>query len=361
MSEGNLNSGGEWVASARPWAFTQAELTAGLRRFTGDPTLVIKNIESADISHRSPSMARIRGLDVETSGSTGYNTFNLVLKEPQSTTRAGTAGEGLREVSIYRVLGEHLPVRLPKLLAAHPNGNWLVLDRLPTGRRPEKWSAADYLLATDQLVALHDRFWGLGEDLEIYSWLARPLDFDFNIHIQAAQAGAKALSERQDNPLGRNVDLVAITEKIIANADEVIAGLRNSPATLLHGEFWPGNVHIHANSSLTVFDWEQAAIGPGILDLLGFIQGSSWYFAPLPVSATEIMDHYRGRLGLSGAYMFKDAEWDLLWDYAYLWTFVSDWVDILSKTPDALLETRLEGLNEVVIEPMLAAAARRLS
>jgi len=350
------------ITDPRPWAFTRAELTAGLRRHTGDPSLRITKLEEREITQRRPAIGRLRGLNVKTQGTTGDHTFNLVIKEPQGSTRAGTAGAGLREVSVYLVLGDHLPVRIPTLIAAHPKGDWLVFDQFPLGRIPEKWQAADYLLATDQLVALHDRFWDLGDDLAVYTWLARPLDSDLNIHIQAAKAGADLLSQKETSgSLREDRELIEAIHTIIDHIDTVTNHLCGLPMTLLHGDYWPGNIHVHRNGSLTVYDWEMTAIGPGILDLLGFIQTSTWWFAPLPIEVQEITKYYRQRLAQSGTHTWKDKDWKVDWDYAILWTFFSSWVDLLARIPKSILSARLPGLQNVLFDPVKAAIKRQLS
>ncbi len=347
------------LAGPRPWAFSQAELTAGLRRHTGDPVLAITSMQEREITQRLPAVGRLRGIEVFTKGALGENTFELVVKEPQGSTRAGAAGAGLREASIYLTLKEHLPVRMPTLIAAHPKGEWIILIHLPPGRRPSKWQAADYLLATDQLAVLHDRFWGLGEDLATYSWLENPLKSAREIYLKAAQTDAAALAENQSKLLNTGIPILALTEKILAGMDTILAGLNAIPATFLHGDYWPGNIHIHSKSGLTVFDWEDAAIGPGVLDLLSFVQSSAWHFSPLPLPPEEIVTHYRTRLSQAGQEKIKDEQWLLLWDDAIMWTFVTGWTRILVRMPEAMLSTRMEALNEVLFTPLQQAVARR--
>lgn len=344
----------------RPWAFTTAELTAGLRRYTGDPTLVITDLSEQEITQRRASMGRIRSLDVNIQGATGQKTFYLIHKEPQSTTRAGTAGQGLREASFYRQLKDHIPVRVPVLFAAHPQGNWLVLERLNPGRSSEKWMSADYLLAVDQLVALHDRFWGLGQDLTAYHWLGRPLDNDSDILIQAAKGEVEHMMKNASNAFSRDTELMSVTKNILKNIWTILKTLRKTSTTLLHGDYWPGNIHLHDDGSLTVYDWEQAGIGPGVLDLVNFIQKSTWWFAPLPVTIDEITSHYRLRLSQAGSCDYKDNDWDLLWDHALLWIFITKWIDLLSYMPDSMLSARLSAIDSVLLEPIKEAADRRL-
>ncbi len=349
-----------YLKTGRAWPFSESELTAGLRRFSGDPTLRIVRFYDREVTQRLPSIGKLRGIEVQTSGSAGEKTYTLVLKEPHGSTRTGAAGAGLREVSIYQTLREHLPVKIPQLIAAHPRGDWLVLEHLPTGRRPDKWSAADYLLATEHLALLHDRFWGLGEDLEVYTWLEKPLRSDRDIYIQAAQKSAQDLALKPDSIIGSQTDVLEITDKITRHLDEIITVLQGSPSVLLHGDYWPGNINLHQRDGLAVFDWEDAAIGPPVLDLLGFIQGSSWWFSPLPIPAEELTRHYRQRLSQLGAYTYKNDEFSLLWDHAVMWTFISGWVSTLANTPEPLLHMRLGALEEVLFTPLRAAIARRL-
>lgn len=345
-----------------PWAFTVSELTAGLRRRLGDPSLKVVHLEEDKNLHKRPSIGKIRGLKISTEGNSGENHFDLVLKESQGTTRAGTAGAGLREVSLYRNLGDQLPVRTPNLLASDPHGDWVLMDMLTDEREPEKWQTPDYLLATDQIVALHDRFWGLGEDLTVYQWLGRPLDADLHIYKQAGEAGLERLKElTPTNMLSEDKELIGILENLIENADKVAKHLLNGPTTLLHGDYWPGNVYIHNDSSLTVIDWEEISIGPGILDLANFIQSSRWWFEPLPVHDKEMIAHYRTRIEQANDHKWKQAEWDADWDHALLWLFFTKWLDLLANIPNSILTTRLPQLEGLWLNPIRKAASRHLS
>lgn len=335
---------------------------ASLRRYTGDSSLTITSVEAEDFPNRRPSIGRIRGLNVKYKGSSGNQSINLVLKEPQGSTRTGTAGAGLREVSVYNTLGEQLPVRIPELVASHPGGGWLVLLRLPEGRQADQWTKDDYLLATDQLVALHDRFWGLEEDLATYKWLSRPLDSDFSIHLLAANSSVDMLSSTP-NPtkLTENTELRELLAKILNNIDEINSNLHQSPFTLSHGDYWPGNISISMDGKLTVYDWETTLIGPAIVDLLTFIKTSQWWFDPLPISPDEIITHYRQGLSQAGGYSWNDAEWQLQSDCALMWVFISEWLDLLAAIPDSMLDERLPQILAQWLDPLIEAVDRSLS
>ncbi len=347
------------LSDPRPWAFSRSELTAGLRRHTGDSNLQVQEIEDYDLPQQRPSIGRIRGLKVSCHGRKGDYTFKLVLKEPQGTTRTGTAGVGLREVSVYRHLMDQLPVQTPQLMAAHPLGEWLILDLLPLGKEPARWTADDYRLALDQMIALHDRFWNLGEDLTIYNWLARPLDADFEIYVEAAANGVKRLVDSSPTHLlGRDPALSQMIGRLVLRADEIAAALSVTPATLIHGDFWPGNILIQKNENLILYDWQHTGISPPVLELVTFVQASRWWFDPLPLSPQDIIHHYRAGLSRVNGYTWDDAEWAALWDHGLMWIFLAHWIDLVAATPESLIETRFGQFERVWLKPLREAAKR---
>jgi aminoglycoside phosphotransferase (APT) family kinase protein len=168
------------------------------------------------------------------------------------------------------------------------------------------------------------------------------------------------LAQNKESLLKKETNIAQITDQILGNIELIADALKASPATLLHGDYWPGNIHIHQQGGLTVFDWEDAGIGPGVMDLLGFIQGSSWTFPPLPLPAEEIIAHYRSQLAQAGAYKYTDDEFQHIWDHTVMWTFVTGWVGHLAKTPNALLPIRLAALEEVLLTPLQQAIERQL-
>jgi hypothetical protein len=346
----------------RPWAFSQAQLTAGLRRHTGDPSLTIDDFYQRDITQRLPATGRLRGITVHTNGTTGKDIHQMVLKENHGKTRVGNAGAGLREVSIYQILRDQIPVRMPPIFAADPNGNWLLLQHLSPGKRPSKWLETDYLLAIDQLITLHDRFWNLGNDLAIYPWLGRPLGVDFAIHLQSTKNGLNNLVEK--NPpsmLSEDLELHQLISHLISNGEVIVSHLNNIPQTLLHGDFWPGNIHIQKDSTLTVYDWEDTAVGPGILDLLYLIQASRWWFNDIPISNEDISNYYRKRIRDLTGFNWSDDQWETDWDFALMWSFLSQWVDLLSNIPNPILISQLPQLEGIWLQPIRKAAIRRLN
>jgi aminoglycoside phosphotransferase (APT) family kinase protein len=61
---------------------------------------------------------------------------------------------------------------------------------------------------------------------------------------------------------------------VCSRADEIISQLVSVQPTIIHGEFYPGNV-IYDNGRICPVDWESTAVAPGELDLASLTEGWS--------------------------------------------------------------------------------------
>ncbi len=343
------------------WPFTKANLTAGLRRNLDDPTIVVVDVKSQSLPYGRPSMGRVTSFKVHYRGRSDVGTRNLVLKEPLGTTRTGLAGAGRREVGVYKSLAEHVPLKTPGLIAASPLGDWLILEMVSPAVEPEAWSKEDYLAATDSLTQLHDRFWNLGEDLQAFPWLGRPLEADFEVHVMAAtQAIERIIIGGRPRGLAKVPRRMEIFARLTSQAEAVIAPLIEQPMTLLHGDYWPGNISVLDDHTQVVYDWQLTGVGPGVIDLLVFVNKSAWWFDTIPVNSDVIIQRYRDRMAANVGIEWEDDVWQLLWDHALMWRFLQEWVDLLAASPEPLLETRGDQLDRVWLGPVTAAVERRL-
>lgn len=349
------------AVEAWPWPFSRAVITAGLRRHLGDNTIQVTAVQPTKLRYQRPSIGRVRGLRVEFQGSHGPRAIRLVVKEPRGATRAGLAGAGRREVGVYQSLAAQLPLSTPALIAGSATGDWLLLEALQPVRDASQWLAEDYRSALDALSSLHDRFWDLGEDLDAFPWLSRPIDADFEIHVAAAaQAIERIVAEGQPAPLAAVPERMHVLARLTTLAEQVVAPLRQVPRTLLHGDYWPGNIAVLKNRSQVVYDWQLAGVGPGIIDLLVFLTKSEWWFGQLPMSSVEIVGLYRSNLTSRLGVVWPDEDWERLWDHALMWRFLQEWVDLLAATPGPILETRAEQLDRIWLYPVTQAVRRRL-
>lgn len=346
----------EWT-----WPFGLSDLTYGLRRYFDDTGVHILSIASITLPDRKPSIGRIRGIKVEYQIGDQERSCKLVVKEPQGTTRTGLAGAGKREVGLYDSLAQHLPLDTPEMLVGSPLGDWLILELIEQSKDPVVWQAGDYRKAVSQLAALHDRFWALDVDLSTFPWLGHPLTADFEVYVTAAEQGLNRIrSSGKPVALIEQQDRMDLLEGLISAADRIVEPLIGETHTLLHGDYWPGNIAVLRDGRQVVFDWQLAGVGPGVMDLLAFVYKSVWWFEQMPVSTDEVVALYRSSITERTGLAWDENEWSLLWDHALMWRFVQEWIDLLAVTPEPLLETWADRLERVWLEPVRAAAQRRL-
>jgi aminoglycoside phosphotransferase (APT) family kinase protein len=211
------------------------------------------------------------------------------------------------------------------------------------------------------LARLHDRFWELEEDLSIYRWLGRPLTADFEIHLQAAVAASeKIVAQNAPAILTRDVGRLKALQQMLTKAEQVARPLRAAPQTLLHGDYWPGNLSLLPDGRLAAFDWQLAGLGPGVVDLLVLVNNSRWWAGQLPLPPGELVEAYRSEIAAGPGHRWTDEEWQLLWDHAVMWRFMQEWLDLLAVMPAALVEARASLLESVWIRPVMEAIGRRL-
>lgn len=342
------------------WPFSLADLTAGLRRYFSDTGARVVEYVEAPIA-AWPSVGSVRGMAVRAETKAGERQLLLVVKEPKGATRAGLAGVGRREAGVYQSLRSLLPVDTPRLVAADPEGDWLIMDAVAVGTPPREWTPDAYRQSVVHLAQLHERFWGLADDLSNYPWLAKPLTADFEIHVfAAAQAVEKIVVEDRLSVLTDSRARLQALGSLISEAERVAAPLRALPQTLLHGDYWPGNMMAHPGRRFTLVDWQLAGIGPGVLDLVVLIKNSQWWFSPLPAPAEELVEIYRREVQERVGLVWSEDDWELLWDHAMLWRFMQEWLDLLAAMPPALAEARADLLKTVWLDPLQAAVSRRL-
>ena len=341
-----------------PWPFSQADLAAGLRRFFEDPTIWIQEVEPLSLAYVRPSIGRIRAAIIAYEGEQASGTCRLIVKEPRGTTRTGLAGAGRREVGVYRYLASEIPVEFPNLIAASDAGDWMIMEELTPIKAPEDWQADDYRQAINDLVSLHDRFWGLSEDLAAFPWLSKPLSADFEVHVAAAANSLERIVDQ--GRLSNWPDRVHTLAHLILNAEKVIEPLKHEPSTLLHGDYWPGNISVLNDGRQIVYDWQMAAVGPPILDVVAFILKSEWWFGGLPIDRDKITQEYRKQLAELSGKKWDEESWTMLWDHALMWRFLQEWMDLLAASPTTLLQTRSELLEQVWFDPLAEAVTKRL-
>lgn len=348
------------AAEAWDWPFNLADLTAGLRLWKDDRSLEIQSVEAQPLSH-PPCMGRIRALEVTYRSQGETDVERLVVKEPRAITRTGLAGAGRRELGFYRWLASELPLRTPVLVAASPLGEWLLMEELPSRMPPDAWQEEDYLRAIDLLVTMHTRFWGMGDDLGMYAWLSRPWESDYDVHVSAAaNAIQRMVTDGQPAGLVGVPERMHVLAELTTHADQVVKPLRAQPFTLIHGDFWPGNLAV-LNGGFAAYDWQLAAVGPGIVDLVVLMKKSEWWFDDCPFDPGRLLARYTEGIAAGTGFHWDDQELQELFDHALMWRFLQEWLDLLAASPEPLLQTRMPQLDEVWLNPIRQAIQRRLT
>jgi hypothetical protein len=347
------------------WPFTTAELTAGLRRYFAQPGLHVGGLaDQALVLPRLPGRAakRVRGLRVEYIVGSDVSFVDCVVKELAGAVRPGLAHPGVREAGLYRDLSGQLPVPTPALIAADPGGSWLVLEAVEADETRGAWDAEAFYQAVGLLARLHERFWGLGDDLAVFPWLARPLTLDFEIHVYgAAQALGQLVRDEWPPLIAHSPQILGTLGQIISQAENVVAPLRALPFTLLHGEFWAGNIVRDEDGDMIVLDWQLAGLGPGVLDLVVMITTSQWSGGELPLAPDRLVARYRSDVARLLGVRWSDAEWAQLWDHALLWRFMQEMLTWLASVPREEFAARTQQFEDVWLWPALDAAGRRLT
>ncbi|HKZ68791.1 MAG TPA: phosphotransferase [Anaerolineales bacterium] len=341
------------------WPFTMMELTAGLRRYLADPTLRVLEVaaEPLDLTLAS-TPTRGLGIDVERCGHGEHYSYLLTQPRP---VRYGVPGGGQREAGFHRSSRPPLTFVAPEMVTADPRGLWILLEPYPSGYTLEGWTADHYRQAVINLAYFHDRYWELDEDLANYPWVSFPLANDLEtICMAAAISVEKVIHDGCVPVLCSSVEYMTAVAHIISQADEIARELRAAPQTLLHGDYWPGNISIDEDNRHVVYDWQMVGVGPGLLDLVTFIRKSERYIDSMPVDAEELIALYRYVLADQLNFVVSNAEWQRLWDYAVMWRFLHEMLTEWASTPavrDSIDEQRLKRLW---LDPVARATDRWL-
>ena len=344
----------------RQLPFTTTLLENQLRRHYGDELLTANNVQVYEIRYQRSSTYTLFGLIVDIkSQKLNFNRINLLVKQALKARRPSTH-IGWREQALYANLMDFMPIKSPPLVAADSAGNWLIIEIDPNGRFVDTWRKPDYFLSIDLLASLHELFWGLNEDLQNFSFLGRPLDSESSLILQSAQRGLNRLRQSSDSILSQDETLLNSLDLLTKQSNVLVTSLKSLPATLIHGDYWPGNLIIYPASNIYAIDWQNSAIGPGILDLVTFIQECLWWFNPLPFAPSDLITRYRSHLHNQRGLSWSDAEWNLYWDHALLWTFLVDWLEPLSLASNATLDQHYNDLQRVWLKPVQEICNLRL-
>lgn len=343
------------------YPFGVAALLGGLRQYLGAPSLRLVDIQELPMPTVLPGKDRdgvdqtvLRPFSAEVDLDGQQHTLGLMLYEnaPRWAVR--------REHGLYRFLGYHLPILVPGFIAADPDKGWIVLEVLDDLRHPEKWDVDDYREAVDNLAMLHDRYWGLEEDLDTFDWLWRPLDRDYAALCVAIETAVQKLAAQPLAELSSPRYQTAF-QALLENLGQIVAPLRSEVLTLAHGQYWAGTVARPLAGRQIVTYWRHAAIAPAILDVVNFHQYTLAHLKPaLPLEAA--IARYRVQLSeRQGKRLWSDADWDRLWNHALLFNFAAYWLERLANFAPELYTAAHKRVESVWLTPTLNALEKYLN
>jgi hypothetical protein len=210
------------------------------------------------------------------------------------------------ETIFYQEMSAHLPDLPPRCLYTHltDDHGWIVLEDAPDDYPAATWTPNDTEALVEQMASLHAFFWQRDDDLrqlglphfiegKEYTW--EELRRDQAIYFE--QGPAAVLSQHAIHNAGRLAPTLLSAangltvirnlggwpgilseshiEAAISLLDDpvpMLEPLKRLPATLFHGNPHAHHWHLSLLGDFRLLDWHELRIGPGLLDLVSFME-----------------------------------------------------------------------------------------
>lgn len=371
--------------------FSLGALQTALRRYLSQPSAEVGEVVPRRLGggFSGSPVYRLKVSYFADAGAAGE--VNLVYKEGMPWAGTLTAQAARREISFYRTFAPQLPIRTPRiLLTAHDaplhdteglaigpatkpaplpsfsGPDWVLLEALPTETVwPQiRWTAQHYLGAISALADLHARWWDCPPDPGSHEWVWTPTGVDASALAQDAHAALLEIESANWASEFFSPEELRLWLDLTDDPSHLLDILNVMPQTLIHGDYWPGNIGVHPSTDRAypddmpaVFDWQFAGIGPAAYDLACLHATSRWWFGSLPLSLAEMRRHYLSRLGALLGERIDRALFDFNLDAARAWRFATFWPHaILQYTPH--MRARRHHLQTTVLAPAQASLKR---
>lgn len=349
--------------SLADWPFTQTDLLRGLRQYLAAPNLkLVAFKERATIPDLPGTLS---------DSSLFYKQRHLIVKVDLQgfqydlglTLHQAQVDFIRREIGLYRRLAEHLPIIVPVFVNGDAKRDaeegWFITVTQDDLRAPAAWNVDDYREAIDNLARLHDRFWGLAEDLDTFEWLEQPLGRDL---IMKQVEANEALSKLQNDwpPLLDSPQYHAAFSTLANRLRSIAAPLLEEPFTLTHGEYWPGNIARPLDGNLMITRWHHAAIAPAILDIVLFNQMTTSHLNPAMALKAAVARYQIALTDYQKRPIWSEKRWELLWDHALMWQFTTQKLPWLAALPTQDYPKQHPKFEQAWLIPTLSAIGKRL-
>ena len=210
------------------------------------------------------------------------------------------------EARFYQSIAKHLPQVAPACYFIHQfnQEGWLILEDVPNNRPPHTWTKDEVVSAIGDLASMHSQYWqeedslasfGLDHFIEGKKYTWQELRREYAIYFD--DGPGSIVSEHAINSSGRlapqllqaanglsvlqslggwpgilgESHLTAVSD-LLDDPLPIIKPIINLPMTLLHGD--PHAYHWRTTlfDDGRLIDWRGAKIGPGIFDLVSFLE-----------------------------------------------------------------------------------------
>ncbi len=325
------------------------------------------------------------------------------------------------EALFYQQLSGRLPYLAPRCWFAYVQGeqSWVVLDDVFSARPPQRWTMGDAECVIKGLAGLHVEFWDREDVLDQYPWIINPLEgmppadrqylrrkvleqctyyahWDLGItlsdhaiwslgqlapHFLHAAASVAFLQDRGGWPGVFELHHLDAAAELLDDPVPMLYTLRDQPLTLQHG--FPSNNHwlITLFGSARLLDWQNLTAGPGITDVIRFVEQFDWLYNPQgnlsprlhPLASEEtLIDSYilhlaaeLGPLCDTRAIRHSIPAARCFHLLSYWFPHLTDWLldaqrrghTLPTLSDEHLIEAGLEPL--VALKPLIAATANR--
>ena len=200
--------------------------------------------------------------------------FEASDRKIQAVLKVGRmTGPPTREALFFGRYSADSPLRTPRCYGvgqfSRDTDAWVLMEKLPRGKRLADWKLDETRDALRNLAALHAKY--LGQPLPD---LPRPLTEDLERWLAFVPQGARQIrgvfdeypnlprfaSDRAFDLLLRLCDRPAVFRDAFAR----------SPETLLHGDYHRANLIAPDSGPQVAYDWQHACAGPPVYDVAVF-------------------------------------------------------------------------------------------
>jgi hypothetical protein len=203
---------------------------------------------------------------------------SLIVKLPNPDPGAQAIGQMMRvwerEHGFYEHAAEHMTIRVPKAFVNVGDPPCLVLEDLAPSTPGDHVAGATVSQAERaiDLLARHHASWWQHPLLDTFHWMPGLDDPQIDMVKPVFDMGWPMFRQRYETELPART--LGWCERFVEQIPEWIAGHRDEPITLVHGDFRLDNLFFDdgptGTGEVSVIDWQTSMRAPGGTDLVYF-------------------------------------------------------------------------------------------